>query len=50
MSYIENNSQVTEISYKIIESNLFWEIINPTDLNPTIKSNKIKIPMINGEW
>ena len=50
MSYIESISQVTEVSYQTIESNLIWEIKNRVDLNSRITSKIVKIPLINGEW
>lgn len=48
MSTTEDLSQVTELSYQTIESNLIWEL-KITEAS-TFSSRKVKLPFINGEW
>ena len=50
MSIIDHSSQVTDVSYQTIESNLKWEIKNPRELKSVIESEKVGIPLINREW
>ena len=50
MSIVDHSSQVTDVSYQTIESNLKWEIRNPPELKSLVKSDKMRIPLINREW
>ena len=50
MSIINHFSQVTDVSYETIESNLKWSISNPATIYSQINSDKMRIPLINREW
>ena len=50
MSIIDHFSQVIDVSYQTIESNLKWKTRNPAELKSVNKSDIVRIPMINREW
>ena len=50
MSIFDHFSQVIDVSYQTIESNLKWKTRNPAELNYRNDSDIVRIPMINGKW
>lgn len=50
MTHVEHYTQVTEVRYQTIESNLSWDIKNPYEIVPFMTSDTIKIPVVNAEW